>query len=388
MTEKLFYHDSHMRKFTAKVLTVCPGGETYEVVLDRTAFFPTGGGQSADTGVLGGVRVLDVQERDEKIVHITDQPLVLGENVEGEIDWDERFSKMQQHSGEHLISGLVHSRYGYDNVGFHMGAEAVTMDFNGELTMREIRKIETLANRILAENLLIVQHFPTREELQIMDYRSKKELDGQVRIIEIPGYDRCACCAPHVKATGEIGLIRLLNVQRYKGGCRVSMLCGMRALQQIQQQADSIRRLSVLFSAKEEEVADEAERLYQEMTEKKQEITRMEQEILRYKAEKIPARASYFCTFEKEISGDQNRYLMNQMLQKEIGVAAAFSGDDTSGYRYVIGSQMRDLRPLAERFRQNMSGRGGGKPEMIQGFVGASKEALEKEVREWALGEL
>lgn len=377
-----------MRKFTAKVLTVCPNGENYEVVLDRTAFFPTGGGQSADTGMLGGARVLDVQERAEKIVHVTDQSLVPGTEVEGEIDWEERFSKMQQHSGEHLISGLVHSRYGYDNVGFHMGTEAVTMDFNGELTMNEIRKIETLANRILADNLPIVQHFPTQEELQTMDYRSKKELNGQVRIVEIPGYDRCACCAPHVKVTGETGVIRLLNVQRYKGGCRVSMLCGMRALEQIQQQADSIRRLSVLFSAKEEEVADEAERLYQEMAEKKQELIRMKQEILRYTAEKIPTDAPFFCAFEKDISADQNRYLMNQMLEKKVGVAAVFSGDDISGYRYVIGSRNTDVRSLAQRFRENMSGRGGGKPEMIQGFVCASKETLKQEVEKWALERL
>ena len=220
MTEKLFYQDSHLTEFEAKVLScepvnpdILPGhsGE-YAAELDRTAFFPEGGGQYADTGVLGGVRVTDVQEKDGRILHLLEGPLEPGTCVSGRIDWEERFMKMQQHSGEHIVSGLVHSAFGYNNVGFHLGSEDCTMDFDGELSKEQLVHIEQEANRAVWKNLKIQALYPSAEELARMEYRSKIEIEGQVRIIVVPGYDVCACCAPHVSYTGEIGQIGRAHV--------------------------------------------------------------------------------------------------------------------------------------------------------------------------------
>ena len=238
MTEKLFYEDSHMITFSAVVQACEKVGDYYEAVLDRTAFFPEGGGQLADTGVLDGVPVLDAQERESLIYHLLEKPLEVGKTVEGKIDWEERFSKMQQHSGEHIVSGIVHALYGYDNVGFHMGADAITIDFNGPLTKEQLQDIEYRANQAVAWNLEVQVHYPTKEELANIKYRSKIEIEGQVRLVTVPGHDACACCAPHVKRTGEIGIIKLIGLQNYKGGVRVSMLCGFRALADYEAKSD------------------------------------------------------------------------------------------------------------------------------------------------------
>ena len=231
-TEKLFYNDSHLSKFTAMVLECEPYEKKegcYAVELDRTAFFPEGGGQYADTGKLKDAKVSDVREKNGRILHITDQPFEAGEIVEGEIDWETRFMKMQQHTGEHIVSGIVHARYGFNNVGFHLGTEDCTMDFDGEISKEALQEIELEANRAVWKNLTIEVSYPSKEELEELDYRSKIEIEGQVRIVSVPGYDICACCAPHVERTGEIGMIKLVNMQRYKGGVRVTMLCGSRA---------------------------------------------------------------------------------------------------------------------------------------------------------------
>ena len=229
-TEKLFYEDSHLKEFTAKVISCKPYKEQYKVVLDRTAFFPEGGGQYADTGMLDDVRVLDVHEKEGIIYHTTEKALEAGKTVTGKINWEERFEKMQQHTGEHIVSGLVHERFGYNNVGFHLGSDYCTMDFDGTLTKEQLREIELAANQAVWKNIDIVVTYPSKEELANMDYRSKIEIEGQVRIVTVPGYDVCACCAPHVKKTGEIGMLKLVNMVNYKGGERITMLCGVRAL--------------------------------------------------------------------------------------------------------------------------------------------------------------
>ena len=221
MTEKLYYQDSYLSEFEAEVLSCVPKGNKYEVVLSRTAFFPEGGGQTADTGVLVSgqqrIQVLDVQEKDGVVLHETDGLLEAGAVVQGELNFQERFLKMQEHTGEHIISGIVHRRFGYQNVGFHLGKEEVTMDYDGPLTEEELRQIEYEANRAVAENIPIVILEPSKEELPHIFYRSKMEIEGQVRIVQIPGYDSCACCAPHVKTTGSVGMIKITGAIRYKG---------------------------------------------------------------------------------------------------------------------------------------------------------------------------
>lgn len=415
MTEKLFYEDSHMRTFTAVVLECgpvgngapeasaktadaregerdpeasgrtgeIPEGKRYQIVLDRTAFFPEGGGQYADTGQLQAdsevVRVLDVQEHDGKIFHITDRPVPAGSTVSGQIDWAERFMKMQQHTGEHIVSGLVHARFGYDNVGFHLGSTDCTMDFNGEITREELHEIELRANEAAAANLEIQVSYPSGEELAGLEYRSKIEIEGQVRIVTIPGFDVCACCAPHVKKTGEIGVIKLTHVQRYKGGVRVTMLCGSRALADYDRKSVSVSQISASLCAKEDEVAEAVEHLKEECARLKARLAEQQKEMLRLKARESDGEEGAVCLFESGLEGEGPRLLMNLVMERGHELCAVFCGNDVEGYRYVIGSVSLDLRKLVKELNAAFSGRGGGKPEMVQG----SLKGTESELRAW-----
>lgn len=376
MTEKLFYQDSHRSTFTAIVQEVRPSGNGYEIILDRTAFFPEGGGQSSDTGSLGGVSVSDVQEIDGKIIHYTDGPLVEGTEVEGCIDWTERFSKMQQHTGEHIVSGLIHKIYGYHNVGFHLGTDSVTLDFNGVVPKEKLHEIEQLANEAVAKNLPVQVLYPTDEELSKISYRSKIEIEGQVRIVVIDGYDVCACCAPHVKQTGEIGLIKLVGMQNYKGGVRISMLCGFRALEDYYQKEKNNREIAVMLSAKEYETAVEVERLQEELAMKKAKIVELEQKFLEQKVETLDVSGEIVCLFE-ETDPVMTRELVNLLLKKGAKMAAVFSGNEREGYRYVLGSRSLDVRKNGKLLNEAFHGRGGGKPEMVQGTVQGKREEIE-----------
>lgn len=389
MTEKLFYQDSHLTEFEAKVLScepvnpdILPGhsGE-YAAELDRTAFFPEGGGQYADTGVLGGVRVTDVQEKDGRILHLLEGPLEPGTCVSGRIDWEERFMKMQQHSGEHIVSGLVHSAFGYNNVGFHLGSEDCTMDFDGELSKEQLVHIEQEANRAVWKNLKIQALYPSAEELARMEYRSKIEIEGQVRIIVVPGYDVCACCAPHVSYAGEIGLIKLTHVQRYKGGARVTMLCGVRALQDYEVKQEQAGEISALLCAKENEIAESVRHLRDEADNLKYELGEKEKKLIAVKAEMIPKDGKPVCIFTEDIEGDSMRLLMNLVLEAGHNVCAVFHGNDSEGYRYVIGSRTQNMRELVKEFNAAFDGRGGGKPEMVQGTA----RGCESEMKTWIL---
>lgn len=379
MTEKLFYQDSHLKEFTARVQMCQPKKDAYEVVLDRTAFFPEGGGQYADTGLLGDVRVLDVHERDGIIYHLTEAPIEAGIEVTGKIDWELRFMKMQQHTGEHIVSGLVHARFGYNNVGFHLGSEDCTMDFNGEITKEELKEIEWAANEAVSGNLEVQVSYPSKEELEVMEYRSKIEIEGQVRIVTIPGYDVCACCAPHVNHTGEIGLVKLTNVQRYKGGVRVTMLCGFRALRDYREKESHVKNISALLCAKENEVFQAVEHLKEEQGRLKAKLAENERKLLEYRAKEIPAEDDFVCLFEKELEGDGPRILMNLVLAEGKIGCAVFLETGREEYRYVIGSKTMDMRPIAKGLNEEFSGRGGGKPEMVQG----SLKGAECDVREW-----
>ena len=378
MTEKLFYVDSHMITFSAMVEACENKGDYYEAVLDRTAFFPEGGGQYADTGVIDGVKVFDVQEKDGLIYHKMEGALEVGKTVEGTIDWEERFSKMQNHSGEHIVSGLVHQMFGYDNVGFHMGKDAITMDFNGVLTKEDLKVIEQKANEAVAKNFDIEILYPTREELGEIAYRSKIEIEGQVRIVRFPGYDVCACCAPHMNKTGEIGLIKLLGLQNYKGGVRVSMLCGFRALADYNEKAEQVKNISVMLSAKENEVAQEVTKLKEELMAQKNKIYELQKTLLKYKVDSIPENEEMVVLFDAELEGNGPRELMNMLLEKNAKMAAVFAGSDNEGYRYVCGSKTVDMRPIAKTLNAKFNGRGGGKPEMVQGSLCGGQAEIEE----------
>lgn len=382
MTEKLFYQDSHLHEFTAQVLSCEETEKGYKIVLDRTAFFPEGGGQYGDIGWLGEAEVFDTQEKDDVVYHYTKTPLEPGTEVAGRLNWEVRFDRMQQHSGEHIISGLVHGRYGYDNVGFHLADDYCTMDFNGPITPEALKEIEEEANRIVFQNLDIHILYPSKEELKDLEYRSKIEIEGQVRIVDIPGVDVCACCAPHMDTTGEIGLIKLVQMDKYKGGERIYMFSGMRALKDYQTKEASAKAISASLCTKEDEIAEAVTHLKEEQVALKNEIASLKQAMLSYRAAEIDVSAPVVVLFDTELGGNEPRELMNLLLEKGAATCAIFAGTDEAGYRYVIGSHENDVRPYSKILKEKLNGRGGGKPEMIQGSVQSTEEAIREAIAE------
>lgn len=381
MTEKLFYSDSHLSHFTAEVLSCVLKKERWEIELDRTAFFPEGGGQYSDTGKIGDARIVDVQEKDGRVLHFAESPVEIGTRVECFIDWHERFMKMQQHTGEHIVSGLINSRFGYRNVGFHLGHEDCTMDFSGEITPMELQDIELQANYAVWKNIEVRTLYPNAEQLETIKYRSKIEISGQIRIVEIPGYDCCACCAPHVSRTGEIGIIKFTNMQRYKGGVRVTMLCGIRALKDYALKHEENRKTGAILCVKENETAEAVERLKQECTDLKYKAGEKEKRLAEYIAGEVPKTTEPVCLFPTDIEGEALRILMNQVLKNGHILCAVFERDGKGGYKYVLGSREVDVRSFAKEFNGVFDGRGGGKPEMVQGTVRGSETAI----KEWIL---
>ena len=378
MTQRLYYQDAHLSRFQAVVVSCREDGGRWAVVLDRTAFFPEGGGQPADTGRLGDVAVLDVRERDGDVVHFCDGPLVPGREVEGVLNWPERFSRMQFHSGEHILSGIARRRWGCENVGFHMAPRLVTIDFNREFTPEELEELERLANEAVWANVPVRAFFPGPEELAALDYRSKKALAGPVRLVEIQGVDLCACCAPHVARTGEIGLIRLEDALRHRGGMRVTMLAGRAALEDAVEKARTVCRISRQLSLPREAIADGVERLQGELERLRAARAREELERLRRRGEALVPVDGDLCLFEAPGTGrDALRELANAGADKCGGICAVFAGCDGDGWQYILASRHVDLRSRARELNAAMAGRGGGSPEMIQGSAGASRKVLE-----------
>lgn len=377
MTEKLYYQNSHLFAFDAVVVDCCEEKKGYSVVLDRTAFFPEGGGQLADTGTLGGVRVTDVHERGGDIRHYTDAPLIIGETVHGEIDAGQRLRRMQNHSGEHILSGLVHSTYGFDNVGFHMGTECMIIDFSGELSWEQLMELEMKANEVVRQNLPLHIWFPEEAELTTLEYRSKLELTENVRIVEIPGVDRCACCAPHVDRTGEVGVIKILDSQRHRGGQRVSVVCGLDALEDYRARQDSVTEISRALSAKRGEVTQAVQRVLSEQQSMKERCDALSLALIQYMAESESETEGNILVFSDVLGEIAQRELVNLLMPKAGGFAAVFCGSDKDGWRYVIGSLHHDLRAGAKKINAAIEGRGGGKPQMIQGSAAAGRAKIE-----------
>lgn len=374
-TEKLYYLDSHLTKFSAVVLSCQPGKHGYDVVLDRTAFYPEGGGQPGDRGVLGGVRVTDTHEAGGRIVHYCDRPLEVGEPVEGEIDWNRRFDLMQQHSGEHIVSGLIHARFGYDNVGFHMGHDAVTIDFNGPMEPEALAEIEARANEAVWRNTEVEILWPTQEELAALPYRSKKELTGPVRIVRFPHLDLCACCGTHVRRTGEIGLIKLFSCQKFHEGVRIEMLCGRRALAYLSAVLGQNKQISGLLSAKPLETAAAAMRMQQELNETKYRAGQLEDQLFLQKAEALRGTGDVLL-FEDGLRPDGLRRLADAVTKTCGGRCAVFSRV-SDGYQYAIGQENGDLRAFTKELNATLNGRGGGKPFFVQGSVKAGRAEIE-----------
>ena len=381
-TEKLYENDAYLRRFTATVLSCEPladakkreDGAAYGIILDRTAFFPEGGGQTADTGNLGNAVISDVQEIDGEIVHFADVPLPVGEELAAELNWEERFRKMQNHTGEHLVSGIVHSQFGYDNVGFHLGTAGVTVDFSGVLTESELEFVEYIANRVVGENVPVTVSYPTPEECAALEYRSKLDLTEGVRIVTIEGWDVCACCAPHVSQTGAVGGIKILSCENWKGGVRIRMLCGLDARDDYQKRLDNTVRISNMLSCKQLESADAVARLMKQSQAEREESAKLRRALLDMKTAALQKTDGDLVIFEDLLDNNSLRNLVNAGVLLCGGVCAAFTGNDADGYRYIIGSANVKLRAWAKEFNAALNGRGGGSEEMIQGTVNA-KEA-------------
>lgn len=374
-TEKLYYQDPYLTTFTAKVLTCEPAKTGFLVTLDRTAFYPEGGGQPADHGTLGAAAVTDVHEKDGVIFHTCDAPVETGAAVEGSIDWPRRFDHMQQHSGEHILSGLLCSLYDCDNVGFHLGADTVTIDYNRELTWEQVLEAERRANETIWADTPVEITFPSPEALEQLHYRSKKELTGQVRIVTFPGADCCACCGTHVRRAGEVGLIKVLSCQKFREGVRMEILCGQRAYWYLSRIYDQDHAVAQLLSVKPQDTLAAVERQNAELTAAKQRMTELEDQLFTLRAQALTGRGSVLLV-EPPMRPDGARKLADAVAKAAGGLAAVFAGEGNSHVYALVQADGGDITPLVKRLNAALSGRGGGRNGFAQGSVQADESAI------------
>ena len=372
---KLYYEDSHLQVFTATVTGCTEVKNGWEVTLDATAFYPEGGGQPCDTGILGDANVLDVKERGETILHLCDKPLTVGSTTEGKIDWDRRLDHMQQHSGEHMVSGVIHKRYSYHNVGFHMGADVVTIDFDGPIPQEDLQEIENAVNAGIWANFSVKCWYPPENELQNVPYRRKKDLPWPVRIVEFPEFDICACCGTQVKRTGEIGMVKLLSCVKFHEGVRIEMVCGKRALQLLSDAYEQNKQVSQAFSAKIGETGQAARRMNETLAAEKFRSTGLEKRLFAYIAQGYAGK-TLALHFEENLTPNGNRELCDAIADFA-AVAVTLSGTDENGYSICVISRTQDAKAIGTEAAKALNGRGGGKKEAFQGNLRASRQEIE-----------
>lgn len=369
MTVKLYDTDPYLKEFTATVIDSYPKADGYFTILDQTAFFPEGGGQAADIGMLNDAKVYDVQISDGIIYHYTTEQFQKGERVFGVLNFERRFDFMQQHSGEHIVSGVAHGLFGCENVGFHLGKDIVTLDFDKYLEREQLLQIERKANEAVQRNVKFRTYYPDAETLSKLSYRSKKELEGDIRIVEIEDTDMCACCAPHVNTAGEIGLIKLLDSEKLRGGVRIELKCGMRALDDYNEKFRNTARIGALLSVKQHETADAAAKLYEQLTAEKQERTVLKKRI----CDMIIASADeQMVLFADGLDIKELQIISDGLHKKTGGIHAVFSAAD-SGFAFAICGNAQETDGLFARFRDEFAVRGGGRNGMVQGTVQASE---------------
>ncbi|MBQ2829756.1 MAG: alanyl-tRNA editing protein [Oscillospiraceae bacterium] len=374
-TEKLFYADPFLRTFRARVLSCETAGDAFTVTLDRTAFYPEGGGQNADHGTLGGVSVTDVHEKGGVVLHTCTAPLTVGSDVDGEIDFVRRFDHMQQHSGEHIVSGMICAAFSCDNVGFHMGADVVTIDFNAEITFDALREIERRANEYIYENHPISIQTYRGAELDAVDYRSKKALEGDVRIVTFEGADCCACCGTHVLSSGQVGIVKFLSCQPFRGGSRIELLCGARAYRYLSATWEQNLHVAQSLSAKPTESFAAVSRVQNELAEAKHRAAALEERIFAATAKEYDGRGDILL-FEDGLSTDGVRRLCDAVGCVCGGRCAVFSGED-GAYKYAVALPGGDLRAFTKELNEALHGRGGGKPHFVQGSAACTRAEAE-----------
>ena len=374
MTDKLYYKDAYIKEFYATVISCerCDGG--YDVVLDKTAFFPEEGGQSSDDGCIGSSRVIHVYERDGVVHHITDSDI--SEKLTFcKLDFAKRLEKMQCHTAEHILCGIIYNIFGYDNVGFHLGDDVVTFDVSGYLSREDIERVEVLANEAVFDNLPITTSFPNTSELNGIFYRAKLDLKTGVRIVKIGDIDSCACCAPHVSTTAEVGLIKILDFMKHRGGMRITMVAGRRAFSEFCIQHSNIKRISALLSEPPHTTADMLEKYIADTESMKLSMKKTRERLATlYAATLSPREGNLVMKFD-DFSIDDLRSFANGAIGKCQGILVAVSGND-GDYKYVISSPDEIPREQTAKINAALSGKGGGRGNMIQGSFASSYEAI------------
>ena len=381
MTEKIYEKNAYCSEFTGKVISCISNGDFYEVVLDKTAFFPEGGGQGADKGTLNGEEVCDVQEKGKEIVHFLRNPVSENTRVSGVLDWDVRFARMQSHTGEHIISGIVHSMFGYDNIGFHMSDSLMTVDFSGPLSAEDIAKVEEESNRAIYKNASVSVVYPDKEEADKMDFRSKIDIDNGLRVVNIDGIDSCACCAPHVNATGEVGIIKVIDFYHNKKGTRIELLAGISAVRDYAFLNSVNKGLMKMFSAKRDAVLDGAEKLNDSVQSLQNENKRLSKEVATASLKPVEAPSGVYA-FLENASYDDLRFCANNLTENnKNSVLLSKSGENE--YLYVVASSENRAREIATRLNSAFNGKGGGKDNYCQGKLTADDlQTLENEIKE------
>ncbi|MBQ7345249.1 MAG: alanyl-tRNA editing protein [Oscillospiraceae bacterium] len=372
MTRRLYYEDSHLRAFSAQVTGCTQTQKGWEVTLDATAFYPEGGGQPCDLGTLGGAKVLDVQERGEDVIHLCDAP-VEG-IVESIIQWDRRFDLMQQHTGEHMVSGVVCARYGWHNVGFHMGSDMITIDFDGPIPAEDLPQIEAQVNAYIWQDLQVRTLTPSPEELPHVIYRTKRALPWPVRIVTIPGVDTCACCGVHTKTTGEVGLVKLFSCVKFHQGVRIEMACGGRAMGILNEVYRQNRLVSQAFSAKIMETGEAARQMNERLAAAEYRIVSLERQIHDTIAAGYAGQGDVV-HFQEGLRPDQVRELADRIAAVCGGTAAVFSGTE-NGHTMCLVNKNGDVKELGNALCKALNGRGGGKPGYFQGSVKAGQDEI------------
>ena len=375
MTEKLFYSDAYITAFEGTVLSCEEVHKGFLVSLERTAFYPEGGGQAADTGTLGGAIVFDVHEQDGIVYHHTDRPLVLNEKVSGTIDWERRFDFMQNHTGEHILSGVICEKYGCDNVGFHMGRDVVTIDFNIKIPAVDFVVLEERANTAIWRNTEIEISYPSEKELEKLLYRSKIALAGEVRITAIAGYDCCACCGTHVRGAGEVGMIKIISGQNYKGGTRLEILCGGRALRHYQGIHEAAAGVGSMLSVTAERIALPVEMLVQEKNRLLQEVGALRRERLQAKVDALEDGIRNVCYFEIDMNGKDMIHFADSVLEK-VGERVVVCNQTEAGFAYVLLTKLDDGDAWRSELAEEFQAKGGGKKNAIQGRLQGGKNEI------------
>lgn len=380
MTVKLYENDSYLCDFEASVVS-CTGSEpVFYVELDQTSFFPEGGGQLADRGQINSANVLDVQIKNGVVLHKVDSGFAVGERICGHVDRDVRFQRMQNHSGEHILSGIINAKYGYSNVGFRMGEAVTTLDVNGVLSDGDIEWIEEEANKAIWQNPKIYVEYPSPQELKNLKYRSKTDLVENVRIVHVTGYDSCACCAPHVSSAGEIGIIKILNFYPNKGGTRIEILCGKDALCDYRLIHRYNAEIMRILSAKREEVVSSVKKTSELLTASRFENKQLKGKLVYLTLEVEMIKENLFAFCAENSSYDELKYCLSQLQvqNEDHAMYALFSSDGNDGFLYIAGSLKSDVRPFVALINSEFNGKGGGKPGYAQGRISANEENLRR----------